>query len=84
MFVALKPDKSPLGLYPDMTAAQTAIAADEACVLRQGLYQIHPIKEPEDATRLNIKLIYDLKLEKFEGEGNQGPLLDVFEYHGET
>lgn len=82
MFVALKPDKTPLGLYPDMRAAQEAIAQAEPCVLRQSLYQIHPIRAPEDAARLNVRLIYDLKLEKFDGDG--GPLVEVFEYHGES
>lgn len=80
MFVALRPDKSPLGLYPDMRAAQEAIAQAEPDVIAQGRYQIHPIKEPADAARLNVKLIYDLTLEKFDQDGR---LLEVIEYHGD-
>ncbi len=67
-YVALKPDKTPLGIYPDMGAAQAAIATDEPCIIRQGLYQIHPIREPKDADALKLKLNIHYRLEKFDGE----------------
>lgn len=83
MFVALKPDKTPLGLYPDMKAAQDGIAADEPDVVKQSAYQIHPIADPKDLDRLKLKLLVHFKLEKFEGEGTCGKLLEVIEYDGE-
>lgn len=67
-YVALKPDRTPLGIYPDMGAAQTAIAVDEPCVIRQGLYQIHPISSPKDADALKLKVEIHYRLEKFEGD----------------
>jgi hypothetical protein len=67
-FAALKPDKTPLGAYPSMKAAQDAIAADEPDVLRQSQYQIHPIQSPADADALKLKVCVHWKLEKFDGE----------------
>ena len=67
-YVALKPDKSPLGIYPDMAAAQTAIACHEPCIIRQGLYQIHPIQSPKDADVLKLKINIHYCLEKFDGD----------------
>ncbi len=68
MFVALGPDKKPLGLYPDMTAAQEGIAAAEPDVLKQSLYQIHPIRSPRDADALKLKIEITYCLEKFDGD----------------
>lgn len=74
-YVALKPDKTPLGIYPDMGAAQAAIAVDEPCVIRQGLYQIHPIQTPKDADALKLKINIHYRLEKFEGDyAGQAPV----------
>jgi hypothetical protein len=67
-YVALKPDKKPLGIYPDMAAAQTAIAIDEPDIIKQGLYQIHPIQSPKDADALKLKINIHYKLEKFDGD----------------
>lgn len=82
-FVALKPDKTPLGLYPDMKAAQDGVALAEPDIVKQGQYQIHPVADPGDLDRLNLKLQLHFKLEKFEGEGTGGRLLEVIEYDGE-
>lgn len=68
MFVALKPDKTPLGLYEDMGAAQAGIAAAEPDVLKQSLYQIHPIRSPRDADALKLKIEIHYCLEKFDGD----------------
>lgn len=74
-FVALKPDKTPLGIYPDMGAAQTAIAADEPCIVKQGLYQIHPISTQGDADALKLKVQIHYRLEKFDGDyAGQAPV----------
>lgn len=78
-FVALKPDKTPLGIYGDMGAAQVAIAESEPCVLRQALYQIHPIRAPKDADALKLKVNIQYRLEKFDAAGN---LLEVLEGEG--
>jgi hypothetical protein len=67
-YVALKPDKSPLGIYPDMGAAQAAIAVDEPCIIKQGLYQIHPISSQKDADALKLKINIHYCLEKFDGD----------------
>jgi hypothetical protein len=67
-YVALKPDKSPLGIYPDMGAAQAAIAVDERCIIKQGLYQIHPISSQKDADALKLKINIHYCLEKFDGD----------------
>jgi hypothetical protein len=67
-YVALKPDKTPLGIYPDMGAAQAAIAIDEPCIIKQGLYQIHPISTPKDADALKLKIEIHYCLEKFDGD----------------
>jgi hypothetical protein len=83
MFVALKPDKSPLGLFETMRAAQDGIAAAEPDIVKQSAYQIHPIAEPADLERLKLKMLVHFKLEKFEGEGNGGKLLETIEYDGE-
>lgn len=83
MFVALKPDKTPLGLYPDMAAAQEGIASAEPDIVAQSAYQIHPIKAPRDLERLNLKLLVHFQLDKFEGEGTSGKLLETIEYDGE-
>lgn len=68
MFVALKPDKTPLGAYPDMKAAQDAIAEVEPDVVAQGLYQIHPIRSERDAEALKLKIHIHYCLEKFDGD----------------
>jgi hypothetical protein len=74
-YVALKPNKTPLGIYPDMGAAQAAIAIDEPCVIRQGLYQIHPISTPRDADALKLKIEIHYCLEKFDGDyAGQAPV----------
>lgn len=67
-YVALKPDKTPLGIYLDMGAAQTAIAVDEPCIIKQGMYQIHPIQSPKDADALKLKINIEYRLEKFDGD----------------
>lgn len=81
-YVALKPDKTPLGIYPDMGAAQGAIERDEACVIRQGLYQIHPINTPGDADALKLKVQIHYRLEKFEGEYSGQAPVEVIEGEG--
>jgi hypothetical protein len=68
VYVAQKPDKSPLGIYPDMGAAQAAIAVDEPCIIKQGLYQIHPISSQKDADALKLKINIHYCLEKFDGD----------------
>lgn len=77
-FVALKPDKTPLGIYPDQPSAQQAIAAAEPDVIEQGRYQIHPITSPKDADALKIKVNIHYRLEKFEN----GQLIEVLEGEG--
>lgn len=67
-YVALKPDKTPLGIYPDMGSAQDAIAIDEPDIIRQGLYQIHPIRTQGDADALKLKINIHYRLEKFDGD----------------
>lgn len=69
-YAALKPDRSPLGIYPDMASAQQAIAADEPDVLKQSLYQIHPISAPRDVDALSLKLKIHFELVKFDLDGN--------------
>jgi hypothetical protein len=81
-YVALKPDKTPLGIYPDMGAAQTAIAADEPCIIRQGLYQIHPIQSPKDADALKLKIQIHYRLEKFYGDYTGQTPVEVIEGEG--
>lgn len=44
-FAAFKPDKTLLGIYPDMLSAQIHIAATEPDVVAAGLYVIHPINK---------------------------------------
>ena len=73
MFAAVKPDKKPLGLYATMKEAQDAIAADEPDIIKQGLYQIHPIPDDPDERQellgiLKLKVIETWKIEKFDGE----------------
>jgi hypothetical protein len=78
-YVALKPDKSPLGIYPDMSAAQTAIEVMEPDILKQGLYQIHPIRTPGDADALKLKLQIHYRLEKFDGDYTGQAPVEVLE-----
>jgi hypothetical protein len=78
-YVALKPDKSPLGIYPDMREAQKAIAIDEPCIIKQGLYQIHPIQSPKDADALKLKIDIHYRLEKFEGDYTGQAPIEVIE-----
>lgn len=66
-YAALKPDRSPLGIYADMPAAQLAIATVEPDVIKQSLYQIHPIGDSRDADALNLKIQVHYCLEKFDG-----------------
>jgi hypothetical protein len=73
MFAAVKPDKSPLGLFITMKDAQDAIAADEPDIIKQGQYQIHPIPEDPDEAQdllgvLKLKIVETWKVEKFDGE----------------
>lgn len=77
-FVAMKPDKTPLGVYPNMQAAQVAIADAEPDVIEQGKYKIHPITSPGDADALKIKLNIHYRLDKFEG----GNLVETLEGEG--
>jgi hypothetical protein len=78
-FVALRQDKTPLGIYPDMKAAQDAIAAEEPDVIIQGRYRIHPIEGPKDADVLKIKLNIHYRLDKFDEAGN---LIETLEGEG--
>lgn len=78
-YVALKPDKSPLGIYSDMGTAQLAIAADEPCIIKQGLYQIHPIQSPKDVDALKLKLNIHFCLEKFDGDFTGQAPVEVIE-----
>ena len=68
IYAVLNPDKTPMGAYPDMKAAQEAIAEAEPDIVLQGLYQIHPLQHTKDAERLNLKVCVHWRLEKFEGE----------------
>lgn len=81
-YVALKPDKTPLGIYPDMGLAQAAIADDEPCIIKQGLYQIHPIRTQGDADALKLKVQIHYRLEKFEGECTGQAPVEVIEGEG--
>jgi hypothetical protein len=78
----LKPDKSPLGIYPDMGAAQRAIGIDEPDIIKQGLYQIHPISTPADADALKLKIQISYRLEKFEGDYTGQAPVEVIEGEG--
>jgi hypothetical protein len=81
-YAALKPDKTPLGIYPDMTSAQQAIAIDEPDVLKQALYQIHPISVPSDADALKLKINIHYRLEKFDGDYVGQAPVEVLEGEG--
>lgn len=76
-FVALKPDKSPLGIYADMRSAQEAIAVDEPDIVKQGTYQIHPIADPSDAERLNLKVLWKIEIEKRNGDDQSQPPVEI-------
>lgn len=76
-YVALKPDKTPLGMYPDMPAAQAAIAIDEPCVIKQGLYQIHPIQTPRDAEALKLNLHWKIEIQKRNGDDQSQPPVEI-------
>lgn len=78
-YVALKPDKTPLGIYPDMGAAQKAIEAEEPCIIKQGLYQIHPIRTQGDADALKLKINIEFRLEKFNGDYTGQAPVEVIE-----
>jgi hypothetical protein len=78
-YVALKPDKTPLGIYPDMGDAQGAIAIAEPCIIKQGLYQIHPIRTQGDADALKLKINISYRLEKFDGEYTGQSPVEVIE-----
>lgn len=68
-YVAMRPDKrTPLGIYEDMRSAQEAVALAEPDLLLQCEYQIHPVKDQSDLTRLKLKVIEVWTLEKFDGE----------------
>lgn len=78
-FVALDPDGKPLGIYPDMRAAQEAIAEREPDIVAQGRYTIHPIREQRDADVLKLQVHISYVLEKRDLEGN---LLEVITGEG--
>jgi hypothetical protein len=76
-YVALKPDKTPLGIYSDMGEAQGAIAIDEPCIIKQGLYQIHPIRTPRDAEALKLNLHWKIEIEKRDGDDQSQPPVET-------
>lgn len=68
VFVALKPDKTPLGVYPTLKEAQEGIAFYEPDVMAQCQFQIHPIRSSQDAEQLKLKVQIHYCLEKYDGE----------------
>lgn len=76
-YVALKPDKTPLGLYADMRSAQDAIAVEEPDIVKQGLYQIHPIADSTDIDRLKLKVIWKIEIEKRNGDDQSQPPVET-------
>lgn len=81
-FVALTPERKPLGLYRSMREAQEAIAAAEPDVVRQGTYQIHPIGGQRDADQAGLKLSVHYRLEKFDGDYVGQAPVEVIEGEG--
>ncbi len=69
IFAIRKPDGQVLSEAKlTMREAQERIAELEPDIVEQGKWQIHPLDSQEDCERARIKMVWKLKLEKFEGE----------------
>lgn len=80
LYVAFRPDGSPAGVRASMADAQALIAEIEPDVMEQCKYQIHPVKDPEDAERLKINLHWKITIEKFDDV--TGELVETIEREG--
>lgn len=80
VYAVLRPDKTPLPApCLSMVEAQQMIADLEPDPVKQGEYQIHPLNlnQPEEAERLNIKVIERVEVAMFDGECRGQEPVDV-------